>query len=207
MAGELFLDAVRFSHLVGVAMGLGLGIYADARFVKGLGRPMLPSRVAELRRIHDHVAVALVVLWTSGLGLLWLRTGFDPAQMSPKLLTKLAIVGILTLNARVIGAIALPILERAVERRFADLPAAQRLALGVAGGVSCASWTAALGLGVFTAAKGLGPAELLTAMGATYAAALLGGIGLALLAPVLAGAGRRRPDAGWVTARRVPLAG
>ncbi|MEM9047308.1 MAG: hypothetical protein AAGC92_01195 [Pseudomonadota bacterium] len=190
---QLLVDAVRLVHLAGIALGLGLGIYADSLFLRGLAHPIRPNRLAELRRMHGYVFLALALLWVSGFVLFALRTGFDPALFSAKLVAKFSVVTVLTVNALAIGAVALPILALSAERCFGDLPAPQRLVLGIIGGISCTSWGLALALGVFTAAKTLSGQTLMTLLGTGYALGLVTGLGVTLIAPHLAALYRLRP--------------
>ncbi|MEL6680572.1 MAG: hypothetical protein AAFQ51_17860, partial [Pseudomonadota bacterium] len=100
----------------------------------------------------------------------------------PKLWTKLAVVSILTLNARAIGRYAIPCLEELARCRFGNLPLRRRIGLACLGGVSAASWLGALALGCFAGLKTLAAAELLVLFGALHAAAIYGAIVLALAA-------------------------
>ena len=99
MDNVLLLDAARLAHLVGLAMGLGLALCADAIALKSCFRPITALDVRLLSMIHRVIMVALGVLWASGLMLLTFRTGWDLAAFTPKLVMKLCVVVLLTLNA------------------------------------------------------------------------------------------------------------
>lgn len=73
---------------VGVAFA-DLAIFRGARVDHALLRPA--TRI---------VAGALALLWLSGLALVWIDTGFDPQEIArrPKLVAKLAVAALLTLN-------------------------------------------------------------------------------------------------------------
>ncbi|RMF40464.1 MAG: hypothetical protein D6754_03115 [Alphaproteobacteria bacterium] len=185
MSDQLVFDVVRLGHLVGLALGLGLAIYADSRFLGTITRPVSGHRLLELRRIHRFVAASLVLLWLSGLTLLVLRTGLDPAKISPKLIAKLLVVGLLTANAFVIGRMALPLLSFAEGLIFHELPLIWRLRLGVTGAVSAGSWISATLLGTVGAFKAMGAAQLAQWGAAVMGGALAAGLALALLSPVL----------------------
>ncbi len=184
MDAQILHDAARFGHFVGLALGLGLGLYADSSFLNILSRPLGEEYLVSLRRIHGYVTLALVFLWTSGLFLLHARTGFDPAAITPKLLTKLAVVTMLTINAALIGTVALPLFARSIGRRFSELPLSWRLRLSVVGSVSGACWLSALALGVFARFKTMAPETLGLTIGGIYAAALVGAVMLTLMVPM-----------------------
>ena len=103
-------DAARAAHLVGLAIGFGVAIVADISAARMLIRPLDARETRALHRFHRMVALGLALFWSSGLVLLWLRTGFDPANFSAKLMTKLGVVTLLTINAILIGRIALPVM-------------------------------------------------------------------------------------------------
>jgi hypothetical protein len=192
MSETMFVDLVRFGHLVGLALGLGLAVYADSRFLRSLTEPFDPLRLAELRRTHVFVSVALAILWASGILLLAIRTGLDPDRITPKLLAKLAVVTAMTVNARLIATVALPLLHRAGGTSFCRLRPGQRLRLAAIGAVSAASWLSALLLGTVAAFKPMGAPALAAIFGGIYGLAFLGAVAVALLAPVVL---RRRRQA------------
>ena len=101
-------DAARATHLLGLALGFGVAILADLCAARSLFRPLDYRELETLHQYHRTVALGLALFWASGLVLLWLRTGFQPENFSPKLMTKLGVVSLLTVNAVLIGRIGLP---------------------------------------------------------------------------------------------------
>ena len=71
--------------------------------------------------------------------LIWRGTGFDIYQFSPKLIAKIVVVTILTVNAVAIGQLALPYFERNTGVTFGQFSLAVRLRLAGCGAVSSAS--------------------------------------------------------------------
>jgi hypothetical protein len=121
MDQTLLNDAARALHLLGLALGFGVAIVADMSAARLFIRPLDAREIATLHRFHRMVALGLVLFWISGLVLLWLRTGFDVANFSPKLLTKLGVVTFLTVNAILIRRLGLPVIEALQGRRFGAL--------------------------------------------------------------------------------------
>jgi len=189
---DLLNDAARAAHLLGLALGFGVAIVADLCAARSLFRPLENHELADLHRYHRTVAVGLALFWTSGLVLLWLRTGFDLANFSPKLVTKLCVVALLTLNAFLIGRLGLPTIIAYAGHRFGSLPLTHRLRLGALAGMSGAGWIAALALGVFSAMKKFEWNVLSEVIGAIYIIGLGGAILTALLAPLISFAIDRR---------------
>jgi hypothetical protein len=195
---QLLIDLVRFFHFGGLAVGIGLGLFLDWRFVSTVARPVGPAFLDEIRTAHRFIACALVVLWTSGIYLLDARTHFDPAAFSPKLLAKIAVVTVLTANAFAIRYAVVPVLERQRGRAFAALPLGQRLALAWIGAISAGSWLSAFGLGIFAALKTWEAVPLALGLGAVYGGALAAATSLALWAPRLRASAPHRAAAGPV---------
>ena len=196
----LLNDAARAVHLVGLAMGFGVAIIADLTAARSLTRPLDERALATLHRFHRLVTVGLLLLWASGAVLLWLRTGFDPARFSPKLLAKIGVVTLLTVNAIAIGRIGLPTMEAYQSWRFGDIPLTERVQLSCLGALSGACWLLALALGVFSQLKPM-PWEVLSrVVGIVGAMALVLAIMAAVMAPFVAFFARRLQ-------RRAALAG
>ncbi|NNE87285.1 MAG: hypothetical protein HKN27_04350 [Silicimonas sp.] len=178
-------DAARAVHLLGLALGFGVAIVADLSAARTLVRPLSWTEIETLERYHRMVAVGLALFWASGLVLLWLRTGFAVENFSPKLLTKLGVVMLLTVNAVLIGKVGLPAMDRWQGMRFGALPVMERLRLGALAGMSGAGWISALSLGVFSKLKTMEWSVLSELIGMIYLIGLVGAMLLAIAAPVI----------------------
>jgi len=99
MTFELFTDAIRYVHLVAVAVGLGTAFVADLTALRHMGSGITPRVLDTLHTCHRIIWPALAVMWLSGLVLIGIRTGYVIADFSPKLWTKIAVVTLLTFNA------------------------------------------------------------------------------------------------------------
>ncbi|MEO1537804.1 MAG: hypothetical protein AAFR73_08735 [Pseudomonadota bacterium] len=181
----LLNDAARAAHLLGLALGFGVAIIADMCAARSLFRPLDDHEFHDLHRFHRTVTFGLALFWASGLVLLWLRTGFAVENFSPKLIAKLCVVGLLTLNAYLIGRIGLPTMIAYAGQRFGSLPLTHRLRLGALAGMSTAGWIAALALGVFSAMKTFEWNVLSEIIGMIYIVGFGGAIVTAIFAPVI----------------------
>ena len=181
----LINDAARAAHLVGLALGFGVAIVADVSASRLMVRPLDRREMDALHRFHRMVALGLFLFWTSGLVLLWLRTGFDTANFTPKLMAKLGVVSVLTINAVMIGRIGLPVMEATRGHRFGVLPRGVRLQMAALAALSGAGWISALALGVFSQLKTMEWAILSEIIGLIYLTALAAASIAALLAPAI----------------------
>lgn len=141
-------SATATTHALAVAVGFGTVILVDRSLVRELRRPLSASYVNALREAHRMIAAALAALWLTGAVLLGIRTGFDVGAFTPKLWTKLVVVVALTVMAVVVRCLVIPRLAQMVGMRVAEWPKRTRLGLAALGGLSMASWTLALVLGV-----------------------------------------------------------
>lgn len=179
----LVTDSVRFGHLLAVCIGLGASIMADLYILNRLRMPLSPEMLATLHRTHLVVWAALGAMWATGLGLVYIRTGFDPAAFTPKLIAKLATVSVLTFNALLIGWVVMPMLKRGKGRSIAALAPRLRLRLAVIGGISSASWVLALAMGVSKILARSGADVFAVLLPAAYVTALLATATLLLSQP------------------------
>ena len=178
-------DAARATHLLGLALGFGVAILADLCAARSLFRPLVYREFETLHQYHRTVALGLTLFWASGLVLLWLRTGFQLENFSPKLMAKLGVVSLLTVNAILIGRIGLPTMIAWQGFRYGSLPLAHRLRLAALAGMSGAGWISALALGVFSAMKTFEWEVLSEIIGVIYVVGLGGALVTAFLAPLL----------------------
>ncbi|HDR9504043.1 hypothetical protein [Burkholderia pyrrocinia] len=160
-----------FFHLLAFAVAAAATVMADyAIFARG------SVEIPLLRKAAAGVTMALAVLWITGTAIIWLDTGFDVAAIgrAPKLLAKLTIVSLLTLNGIALHRFAFPRLEKAQDnpQQAASLPA-------VLGAISTSTWLFAAFLGI---AKAAAPLLGYSGFIALYLAALGSAIAAALFA-------------------------
>lgn len=175
MLNDTWVDLLRCSHLVFFAAGMGTSLYFDFRTLYTLKKPVNARELQSLQQIHAWITYAFLALWCTGIGLIYIRTGFVLESFSPKLYAKLTIMALMVLNARAIGKIVFPILEETMGRPLLALPAA-RLALITQIAVnSMFCWAAGLTLGASTVLK-TAPWEVLIPLGVGgFVAMTLGG--------------------------------
>lgn len=190
LESSVVIDIVRMLHLIGVALGLGLALYADISFLGRLTNRIDRLWISEIERLHRFVGRALLLLWISGLALAYVRTGFEPEAISPKLAMKGVVVTALTLNAMAIGFLALPRFHWALGQSYAEMSFGDRIILAWIGGVSAACWMSALALGTVGLLKTL-PGDMLIALFLGTCAVTLSG---ATLCAIIAGAFREERE-------------
>ena len=145
-----------FIHVRAFAVALGCVLREDAKLLSP--RALDASSLRSTARL---VRFALAVLWASGTALIVLDTGGELARLAdnPKLLAKLTVVCLLTLNGVALHWIAFPALCGEVRRgRYSIAIAA------VLGAISAASWMSATLLGIVRAqAKGFDYSDFMVA--------------------------------------------
>jgi hypothetical protein len=160
-----------FAHLLLCVFALREVLVADWQLLRrGL-------RARQMQWLHRRVGALLIGLWITGLALVALDTGFQPARLAeqPKLLLKLLVVAVLTLNGVLLHRWCFPRVGR-----LPGLPFGERLAVLMAGAASTASWLVAAFLGTARPLKAMPLASLLLAYGAVLALAALAAAALAL---------------------------
>ncbi len=147
------LTIIKVIHLCGLVLGFGGAVLADFTiFTRGVIRPVSQYTVYQTRLLSRIVSFGLIVLWVSGIGLIWINLQVHPEYLTnQKLWAKIAIVGILTLNGVLIHKNIMPILERSIGYRlFDEIPRRYLAALTLLGSVSIVSWTVPFVLGKAT---------------------------------------------------------
>ena len=141
-------DAVRFIHILAVSIGLGAAFMAEFIALSRINSRIDDAIIERMETCHKLIWAALIAMWISGIAMIYIRTGFDIASFSPKLFVKLGIVSVLTANAVMIGAIAMPLLRGARGKIVLQLPLVRLLTMAILGAISTASWMLALALGI-----------------------------------------------------------
>ncbi|MEM7271206.1 MAG: hypothetical protein AAF401_18360 [Pseudomonadota bacterium] len=144
---ELITDLVRVAHFIGFAIGIGAAVFLEGLVLSRARVAIEEEELALIEHGHRLILGALGVLWLTGLALVGLKTGFDPALITGKLQAKMWIVAALTANAFVIAWVATPLLRNALYRSLSDMPVAELAMIGAAAGLSAAGWISALVLG------------------------------------------------------------
>ena len=186
MDNVLFLDTVRAGHLIGLALGFGPAICADLLVARSFFKPIGQRDVDLLKKLHMVVFGGLALLWVTGLLLLQIRTGFELAQFSPKLMTKIFMVVLLTGNAVAIGIYALPRFDDHVGVPFGKISPPVLINLTIIAGLSMSSWLSALALGAFSQLKPLPYDALQAVFVPVFMVGLIGAVLAGLVAVLIA---------------------
>lgn len=166
----LIKQGVLFAHLLFFAIAVGEILRADWR--------MFRDNVIDQHALEATarvVAFALAGLWASGLALVYIDTGFDPALIAekPKLIAKVVVVLALSANGALLHTVAFPMLRGGMvaNRHSAQICSAL-------GAISTVSWLYAAFVGV---ARVIAAKMTLVDFLALYGLGLAMGIGVALL--------------------------
>ena len=152
------------AHVLALALALGAVLKEDYRLLFGRDARI---DLEQVRQVSKLVFYALAVLWVTGLALIGIDTGFSLTTIaqSPKLMAKLTVVMVLTLNGFALHRYLLPILNSARSRS-----AIAATAFSVVGALSMVSWLYAASLGV---SKPLAPMFSYAGFMSVYAVAVL----------------------------------
>ncbi|MEL6570193.1 MAG: hypothetical protein AAFQ64_00940 [Pseudomonadota bacterium] len=144
---DTLVDLIRALHLLCFAAGMGTGLYFDLRTMRTMDKAITETDVIALRDIHLWIMGAFGGLWITGLALVYIRTGFAWAEVSPKLFVKLYVMTFMLINARAIGRYVMPVMKRSVGSALFDLPTWRLVTVTQIAANSVFCWTAGLALG------------------------------------------------------------
>lgn len=146
-----FLKAIiRVFHFIGLGLGLGTATFLDLLMVRFMVWGTITRSQAQAFNFGTRVVTAgLVVLWITGLLLLFHYLAFEPVKLAnPKIWAKLSIVVVLTGNAFFLHAVILPIVKRQVSHTlFTGTTMPERIQMVCAGALSLVSWYVPVALG------------------------------------------------------------
>lgn len=171
-AHELSRLSLLFAHLLCCVFALSIVISSDVRML--LRRISVP----ELDEVAHVVSRLLIGLWVTGLAVIGLDTGFDPAVLAgkSKLLFKFICAVALTLNGILLHMVTFPLVRRG------QISTAAAAFLGITGALSSSHWLLAAFVGIGKSLANVPLPILLTAWSALLIACFVGG---ALAAPWL----------------------
>ena len=175
-----------FGHLLATSMALGAIVATDLRMLSKLAhdRVRIPPPNEFVARL---VTIALVLLYLTGAGMLWIKSQQPEALLNPKLQGKLVLVLLLTVNAVVLHRWTFPRLARG--RSVGRWRAADWIVVVMPVALSNCLWMFCAFLGIARPWNDSMPMRDVLEIAATlYAVALVG------VACVLAAASRQQPD-------------
>jgi hypothetical protein len=141
--------ALRLLHFIGLVLGLGGATLLDLMLFKRRKEPLTDDMIATVEMFSKVVFFGLALLWLSGVGFLLYYAQFDPQKLTnPKILAKIVIVFILSINGVFIHSLVMPHLRANVGWTcFAKISRGRRCLLCAIGAISAVSWYAPLLLG------------------------------------------------------------
>ena len=173
-----------YPHLLACCVALGGIIVSDAKFILNKGQLKENDRIL-LLELSKIVSAALLLLWISGLSIILIDFASWPSlaelAAKPKLIAKLTVVTILTINGYLLHRMVLPTFTQKTKLKTISTPRLRSMfALGA---ISGTSWLFAAFLGI---AKPLSTTLGLSGFLSLYAVLLLGAVSTAmLLAPMV----------------------
>lgn len=147
MDAQIYVDLVRYAHILVVAVGFGGAFLTDMFALSRLAAPIDQGFISMMRSYHTTIWYCVIAMWITGTIMIYIRTGFDLANFTPKLFAKLAVVSILTANAKIIHAIVMPLIVENQGKSLMWMPLGVKVWLAVIGAVSTSSWMLALAMG------------------------------------------------------------
>lgn len=169
---EVVFDALRVLHMASFAVGIGTAAFLELQVMKRFQTRIDSEGLQIVLTGHKLIFGALVTLWATGLCLMTLRIGFLGGDLSVKILAKLWVVTLLTLNMRVIESFVIPELYEVEGMALGDIPRRIRSRLGAVAGFSGGCWLTALLIGGMTIATEMSASGLTLTVGTILLAAI-----------------------------------
>lgn len=171
----IFVDAIRVLHLFCFAAGMGIAVFFDWRAIRASHVQISQDDLGVLSDIHAWIKMAFAGLWVTGIMLIYIRTGFELSNFTPKLVTKLAVMTLMLLNVQAIARYVLPIFGDNVGRSMFELPYAKLATMSQCAINSIFFWFAGLTLGSSAVLKTQGWDVLLPMILGGFLVCTLGG--------------------------------
>lgn len=143
---------LRFVHFIGLALGLGAATLLDLMLIRFFVREAISKDSWQIFRFFTRVVnVGLMLLWMTGICLIFHYLIFDPVKLTnDKIWAKLAIVVVLSANGLLVHAIILPRIKMQIGKTlFSGMGRFHRSAFLVCGAISATSWYIPVILGTF----------------------------------------------------------
>jgi hypothetical protein len=167
------LSGLRLVHFAGIILGIGAATLLDLVIFRFVLTKRIEKNHISIIIFSSHVIITgLVLLWISGIGFFVYYWLYDPPKIdNPKLVAKVIIVGMLTLNAFLVHFFVLPQVTTQIGQRLLDgLSKSRCFFLIFIGTVSAISWYVPLILGIVPQFNNTIPTGIILA---SYAALVL----------------------------------
>lgn len=136
-------SSLRIVHFLGLALGLGTATVMDLLVVRFFLGKTVTDELCEILSFCRHlVTIGLVLLWTTGLGFLLYYYAFAPDGLTnEKIIAKMVIVAILSINGIFIHTTVLPLVEAQKGKPLLEgVPLLQQRVLVASALISGVSW-------------------------------------------------------------------
>lgn len=166
-------SGLRLVHFAGIILGVGAATLLDLIIFRfALTRQIEETHIRIIIFSANIILTGLVLLWFSGIGFFVYYWLFDPPKIdNPKLLAKVIIVSVLTLNAFLVHYFVLPQVRIQTGQYLLEgLSRFHCFLLIMIGTISAISWYVPLILGIVPQFNNTIPAEVILA---SYAALIL----------------------------------
>lgn len=166
-------SGLRLVHFAGIILGVGAATLLDLIVFKfAVTRSIEENSIRIIIFSSYVIMIGLILLWVSGIGFFIYYWFYDPVKIdNPKLLAKVIIVGVLTLNSFMVHLFAMPQIKVHVgQHLMAGLTKTHRFFLIFIGTLSAISWYVPLILGIVPQFNNTIPAEVILA---SYVALIL----------------------------------
>lgn len=147
---EFMRLGIVYAHLIACCVAIGMVLTSDVAMIKELfkGKQSHLQNAQHMESLQKTVSGALVILWITGLAIIWVDIGDKGLSylLNPKLQAKITIVMLLTFNGMLLHSLVLPALQKAGS--LLKLEFNMRMFALFAGALSGVSWFYAAMLGV-----------------------------------------------------------
>jgi hypothetical protein len=144
---DIAVDGLRVAHMAAFAVGIGAATFLESQLLRRFSGGIDAEGLKTLIGGHKLIRNALLALWITGLGLLYVKIFVLCLGFTAKLGVKLGVVMLLTGNMLLIERYLIPEMSAREGVRLRDIPQAVLGRFGAVAGFSAGCWGSALLLG------------------------------------------------------------
>lgn len=144
---DLAFDILRVLHMAAFAAGIGAAAFLEISVLRRFRARVDIEGLRLLLMGHDLIKFAVIGLWATGAAMIFMRVGVLGDPFSAKLMAKLGVVTLLTLNMVLIDRFLIPEIFVHEDQPLARIPREILTKFGAIAGFSAGAWLSALLLG------------------------------------------------------------